>query len=72
MTYTEIKIKNNRKYYYRVLSIRKQNKVTKKRKYLGVNLSKKELEEKERKADKNLVIKNKKRNKELKKKSNLK
>ena len=55
MVYTEIKERNRRKYYYRVISIRKGTKVTKKRKYLGVDISKKELHEKENKADKLLV-----------------
>ncbi len=60
MTYTEIKERNKKKYYYRVLSIRKGDKVSKKRKYLGLNLSKKELFKKEREADKNLVSARKK------------
>ena len=47
MVFTEIKTRNKKKYYYRVLSIRKQGKVNKKRKYLGVNLSKKELQKKD-------------------------
>lgn len=55
MVYTEIKKRNRRKYYYRVASIRKGVKVTKKRKYLGVNMSKKELQEKEKEADKLLI-----------------
>lgn len=54
MTYTEIKPRNNKKYYYRVLSIRNKKKVSKKRIYLGVNLSKKELFDKEKQADINL------------------
>jgi len=56
MVFTEIKTRNKKKYYYRVLSVRKQGKITKKRKYLGVNLSEKELQEKESEADKNLII----------------
>jgi len=56
MVFTEIKARNEKKYYYRVLSVRKQGKVTKKREYLGVNLSKKELQEKENEADKKLII----------------
>ncbi len=58
MVYTEIKKKNNRKYYYRVLSIRQGKKVTKKRKYLGLNLSKTNLSIREKKADK-ILNKNK-------------
>lgn len=57
MTYTEIKKRNNKSYYYRVLSIRKGNKISKKRKYLGVNLSKTDLKEKELFADKQLTVK---------------
>ena len=55
MVFTEIKTRNEKKYYYRVLSVRKQGKVAKKREYLGVDLSKKELQEKENEADKKLI-----------------
>lgn len=58
MPYTEIKEKNGKKYYYRVLSVRKGNKITKKRIYLGVNLDKKEIFKKEAKADKELLYLN--------------
>jgi len=54
MTYTEIKERNSRKYFYRVLSIRDNNKVNKKRIYLGVNLNKIELKRKESEGDKEL------------------
>ncbi len=54
MVYTEIKRKNERRYYYRVKSIRNRKKFKKKRIYLGVNLSKKELALKEEKADNEL------------------
>ena len=54
MTYTEIKKRNNKTYYYRVISIRKNNKVNKKRIYLGVNLNKIGLNEKESEADEKL------------------
>jgi hypothetical protein len=57
MAYTEIQERNKKKYYYRVISVRKGKKVLKKRKYLGIDLSDKELNEKEKKADKNLCIK---------------
>ena len=57
MVYTEIKKRNSRRYYYRTLSMRIQDKVAKKREYLGVNLSKRELKQKEIKADKILNIK---------------
>jgi len=56
MVYTEIKEKNKRKYYYRVKSVRANKKVNKKRIYLGVNLSKKELLREEEKADKELQV----------------
>lgn len=56
MVYTEVKKKKGRNYYYRVISIREKNKVNKKRIYLGVNLKKDELQEKEQKADKELKI----------------
>lgn len=55
MVYTEIKKKNNRIYYYRVKSIREGNRINKKRKYLGANLTKKELNLAEKKADKDLL-----------------
>ena len=55
MVYTEKKIRNENTYFYRVLSVRNKNKVTKKRVYLGVNLSKKKLLKKEKEADTNLI-----------------
>ena len=54
MVYTEIKKRNSKAYYYRVISIRKNSKVNKKRVYLGVNLNKIELNKKESEADKQL------------------
>lgn len=56
MAYTEIKEKNNRRYYYRVKSVKLNGKVSKERIYLGVNLDKKELITKEKEADKKLSI----------------
>lgn len=56
MVYTEIKEKNGKKYYYRVQNIREGNKFKKKRVYLGVDLEKKELKNKEENADKELSI----------------
>jgi len=56
MVYTEIQEKNGKKYYYRVLSIRKGNKVTKNRIYLGVDLEKNKLSKKEKEADKELTL----------------
>lgn len=67
MTYTEVKIKNGVKYYYRVKSVRDGKKVRKKRIYLGKNLNKKELKKLEEKADKELLLlKNLLTNKEIK------
>jgi len=56
MVYTEIKEVKGRKYYYRVVSVRKGRKVEKKRVYLGVDLDKKALLEKESEADKELRL----------------
>lgn len=61
MAYTEIKKRNKRKYFYRVLSIRKGKKVSKKREYLGADLSKKQLSRKELYADKKFNSQSKKR-----------
>jgi len=55
MAYTEIKKRNGRTYYYRVLSIRKGNKIGKQRIYLGVNLPEEELSIKEKQADKKIL-----------------
>jgi uncharacterized protein len=60
MAYTEVKVRNKNKYYYRVLSVRKGEKITKKREYLGRDLSNEELSKKEKIADKNLGVKDKK------------
>ena len=54
MAFTEIQKRNNKKYFYRVISIRKGKKVVKKREYLGVDLSKDELNKKIMQADKKL------------------
>ncbi len=56
MVHNEIQEKNGRKYYYRVKSVRIGKKVRKERVYLGVNLTKEELEKKEKEADKRLNI----------------
>lgn len=55
MAYTEIKERNDKKYYYRVKSIRINNKISKKRIYLGNDLKKESLEEKEKYADKKFI-----------------
>ncbi len=51
MVYTEIKIRNRNRYYYRVVSVREDDKVNKKRIYLGSNLLAHDLLKKERVAD---------------------
>ena len=56
MVYTEIKEKDGRKYYYRVISQRKGKKVDKKRIYLGVDLNKKVIFKKESQADKEFML----------------
>lgn len=58
MTYTEIKERNKKEYYYRVVSIRAKDKVGKKRVYLGANLNADALAKKEKEAD-YILIKNK-------------
>lgn len=65
MVYTEIKERNGKKYYYRVMSIRRGRKVSKKRKYLGVNLSKNILLQKEKVANKEFVLEDRKRKKDV-------
>ena len=54
MAYTEIKERNNRKYYYRVRTLRKGKKFKKKRIYLGKNLLGEDLSLREKEADKKL------------------
>ena len=58
MAYTEIKERKDKRYYYRVKSIREKNKIKKKRVYLGANLSRGELLRKVKKADKKLDVLN--------------
>src|SRR3989344_7423418 len=57
MVYTEIQERNDKKYFYRVISVRKGDKVSKKRKYLGANLPLKNLIKKEKEADKEFKVK---------------
>ena len=54
MTYTEIKERNGKKYFYRVRSIRNGKKFTKQRIYLGKDISKEELAMREIEADNKL------------------
>lgn len=56
MVFTEIKKVKDKKYYYRVISTRKNEKINKERIYLGVNLTKEELSKKENEADKELKL----------------
>ena len=65
MAYTEIKERNRKKYYYRVLSIRKGERIEKKRIYLGVNLSKEVLFSKENEANEKLVSEKSNKQKEM-------
>lgn len=68
MAYTEIRNINGKRYYYRVLSIRNESKVSKKRVYLGHGLSNSALLKKEKKADEQLLYKKLTRtNKEIEK-----
>jgi Fic family protein len=52
MTYTEVQKKNDKKYYYRVKSIKKKGRVSKKRIYLGTDISQDDLKQREKDADK--------------------
>ena len=64
MAYTEVKKRNEKRYYYRVISVRKGEKISKARKYLGVNLPREELSLKEKEAEEKFgsIIKDKKMN----------
>ena len=55
MAYTEIRNINGRKYYYRVISVRKDKKVSKRRVYLGHELSNSDILVKEKLADTKLL-----------------
>jgi len=57
MVYTEIKERNGKRYFYRVISIREGKKVNKKREYLGCNLSDLEVISREKEADEKLMPK---------------
>lgn len=56
MTYTETQRRDGKAYKYRVRSVRKDGRVTKKRVYLGARLSAKELARRERAADRELGV----------------
>lgn len=66
MAYTEARSINGRNYYYRVISIRNGSKISKKRVYLGCELSNLELSNKEKSADEKLLPKKVKSSKEIK------
>ena len=59
MTFTEVRNINGKRYYYRVISVRKGKKVSKKRVYLGTGLSSSKIKKKEKEADKKLSIRKK-------------
>jgi predicted nucleotidyltransferase len=68
MTYTEIRNIRGKKYYYRVMSVRNKDKISKKRVYLGYSLSNLKLSEEEKLADEQLLPKKAgKANKEIEK-----
>ena len=67
MAYTEIRVINGRRYYYRVVSVRNGEKVSKRRIYLGAGLSGSEIKEKEKEADKKMLTKKMKPNREIEK-----
>jgi len=68
MVYTEVKTRNGKRYFYRVASVRTGKNVSKKRLYLGVNLSNSELLKKEEFADEKLLSERRKMvNKEIEK-----
>lgn len=55
MTYTEIKKRKDKRYYYRTKSIRKGKKIEKQRIYLGANLNKEQLTQLEKEANEKLT-----------------
>ena len=67
MAFTEVRNINGKKYYYRVVSIRNGNKVSKKRIYLGTGLSDSEIIKKENEADTKMLAGKTKPNKEIEK-----
>lgn len=56
MAFTEKKKRNGKTYYYRTVSVRKGDTVSKERKFLGSDLNPDELEQAEREADKELGV----------------
>ena len=67
MAFTEVRNINGRKYYYRVISIRNGDKVSKNRVYLGAGLSDSEIIKKEEEADKKMLTEKIRPNREIEK-----
>ena len=67
MAFTEIRNINGKKYYYRVVSIRNGEKISKQRGYLGTGLTDSEIIKKEKEADKKMLVEKTKPNKEIEK-----
>ena len=67
MAFTEARNINGRKYYYRVISIRNGDKVSKNRVYLGAGLSDSEITRKEEEADKKMLTGKTRPNREIEK-----
>ena len=67
MAFTEVRNINSKRYFYRVISIRNGDKVSKKRIYLGKELSDLEIIKKEIEADKKMLPEKIKLNKEIEK-----
>ena len=67
MAFTEIRNINGKKYYYRVVSVRNGDKVSKNRIYLGNGLTDSEIIKKEKEADKKMLVEKTKPNKEIEK-----
>ena len=67
MAFTEIRNINGKKYYYRVVSVRNGDKVSKKRIYLGKGLTDSEIIKKEKEADIKMLVEKTKPNKEIEK-----
>src|SRR3989338_9211282 len=67
MAFTEVRNINGRKYYYRVISIRNGDKVSKNREYLGAGLSDSEIIKKEEEADKKMLTEKIRPNREIEK-----
>jgi len=65
MVFTEVRNINGRKYYYRVISARNGKKVSKKRVYLGSELSSPDILAREIEADKILLSKDLDKNKQV-------